>query len=179
MKLDTKSRIFQKVEELKSLPCRTLEDKVTLEREFRDCILEEFALENENSCNDCGLKAVIQGLVPDLTHQCIDTTVCAVRKDLITYLRNNPIYFREYNNFGDTDQIDLFEQSLNRYCCLLEESNQPIGNFEFNLLSEVLQTPIHVYSYESCDTFGHQHPKEGVHLYHDPLRSHYYPMRLH
>lgn len=158
---------------IRYLPEQTLDNKVTKEKKFREFIEKEFELIPVVKDHNCGLRAIIHTLHPTIDPKSEENILHILRGDIIHYVMKHPNMYWKYLNADEFQDQKLLDATLLSYCEQMNENGEKIGDFEIDVMSHILEIPIHVHSYHGEKCFGSSFQKTAIHLYFDPLRSHY------
>ncbi len=173
--------IFGKMMKVKKMPETTLEEKAEKESAFRKLLLEQFDIHEVRRDMNCGLRAIVCGLNPDLENNAEEITAFILRGDLIDYVKKHP----ELIEGGSDPKV------LQDYCSAMATRDLPIGIKEMRIMSELLESPIHIYRFDDAQmdaehkicsgnksTFGSEShgSKRPISIYFDPNRRQFMPL---
>jgi hypothetical protein len=164
------------------MPETKLEEKLSKELAFRNLISMDFEMKQVLSdCNN-GLRAIICGLTPELDSRSEEITAIILRGDLVDYVLKHP------DSLPSGSDPDI----LKGYYLEMANSDAPITLKEMGIMSDILETPIHVYRYEDA-RIGSDHKifpgkdslygiryqgKKPIRLYYDSIRAQFMPLQL-
>lgn len=164
-----------------NMPSRSLEEKLTKENAYRNLILNDFSLKDIVSDRNSSLRAIISALNPDIDPNSEEITALILRGDIIQQVIKNPDRYQVHFNGSGI--------SFNEWCNQIANSEAPIGTFELSVMCDLLETPIHIYSYENATIgsqgtlepgregkLGDQFSRPPLNLYFDPVRNNFHPM---
>jgi hypothetical protein len=168
--------------QIKGMPEMTLDEKIEKEQAFRKLVLEKFDIREVVTDSNCGLRAVISCLNPELDRNSEDITTVILKGDLVDYVMKHP----DIIEGGNEPEI------LKRYCSEMSKCDAHVGLNELRIMSEMLESPIHIYRYEDArlddqnkvcagkkSIFGSQYTmKKPISIYYDPLNEVYFPLYL-
>lgn len=172
---------FAKMMRVKNLPESTLQEKSEKEKVFRKLLLEQFDIHEVKRDMNCALRAIICGLNPDLENNAEEITAYILRGDLIDFIKKHP----EYIEGGSDPEV------VQEYCNTMSSNELPIGIKEIRIISDLLETPIHIFRSNSAlvdseqkicpgkeSTFGSvKHAsKKPISIYYDPNKVEFMPL---
>lgn len=164
-----------------NMPTHTLEEKIAKENAYRNLILTNYALKDVVADKNGALRAIIASLNPDIDPNSEEITSLILRGDIIQHVIKNPENYQLQFQGSDT--------AFNEWCNQIANSEASIGTFELRVMSDLLETPIHVYSYDNAKIsskgtiepgregkLGEQFNNSPLNLYYDPVRHNFHPM---
>lgn len=166
---------------LSNMPEITRKQMMLKESAYRQLICNFFEIIESRSEINSALEAVIIWLKPAIPLKCREIAACILRSDIVDYVHARKKQYLRY--------FDHSETLLNHWSNAMARAEKPIENFELAILSEVLECPIHIYSYRGAhftfrgsippsseQVFGNQFHTTPIFLYFNPLRQAYHAM---
>lgn len=166
------------LQKIMEMPAATLEERIRKESAFRSLLLSHYQFKEIQDGNNCGLRAILSCLNPEVDPKTEEMTAHIIRGDVIQHIKNNP---------------ELLEQTAmdaQEYVKTMASGAFPIGEMEIHAMSCILQCPIYIFSYEGIHIgtnheiiptdqriFGENYAQPPICIYFDPIRSHYSAMR--
>lgn len=164
-----------------NMPANTIEEKIAKENAYRNLILTNYALKDMVADQNSALRAIISSLNPEIDPNSEEITSLILRGDIIQQVIKNPDRYQV--------QFQGSDSAFNEWCNLVANSEAPIGTFELRVLCDLLETPIHIYSYDNAKLssrgtiepgkdgkLGDQFSRSPLNLYYDPIRGSFHPM---
>ena len=168
---------LQEFHNIAEMPSTTLEEKVKKESAFRSLLLNHYYLKNVQTDQNCGLRAIVSCIQPEVDPKTEEITAFLLRGDVIEYVSTHPELLKESK---DTPETYIEQMAAHSY---------PIGEVEIDAMSAILQSPIHIFSYEGIrigknheitpidqKIYGKEYSQPPICIYFDPIRSHYSAM---
>ena len=169
------------LDSIKLMPENTPEEKVAKENAFRNILLQEFEIAEVISDQHCGIRAVISASGNHADPASEKMAAIILRGDILDYITKHPEIYHQYQKSPQYQSLNSMANSFKAYCVTMVDATGPIGELELMVMSQILETPIHVYSCSSSTgdhmIYGQHIRKPPICLYLDSVRGHYLPLK--
>lgn len=155
------TELVSKLENIAELPEKTIEEQTAKEAAFRQLISTEFTLKEVVNDENNALRAIISALNPEIDSGSQLATAQILRGDIIDHVRKHP----------------ELKEDIQGWSAKISNPETPIGKFEIQVMSEILESPIHILSYHDTKSAlaPTPMPERALYLYFDPIRSYHQP----
>ncbi len=159
-------KIATELQQIADLPDATLEEKKVKEKAFRKFVSSQFTLKEVKNDKNNALRAIIVALDPEIGSDGQKATAQILRGDIVEHVEKNPELFQTSR-----------QTSIEHWGTQITQSKRAIGEFEVRVMGEILESPIHILSYQNPELALNPsiHAEKAICLYFDPIHTYYLP----